>query len=92
MHDQSRAEELLTAGLKLLKLRRSELGTLPKGQREKQVLAWWLYGKTTVKRRWLAEQLAMGYETRVSQAANLVETTRDPAVLSMKKQLINYGI
>lgn len=34
----------------------------------------------------------MGYETRVSQAASLVEATRDPAVLTTKKKLINYGI
>ncbi|SPE55055.1 hypothetical protein SBV1_2030008 [Verrucomicrobia bacterium] len=31
--------------------------TTPKGQIEKQVLAWWLYGRTTVARRWIAENL-----------------------------------
>jgi len=48
------------------------LSRLPKGQTEKLVLAWWLYGQTTVRRRWVAEQLRMGYETRVSQAVGLV--------------------
>jgi len=91
-HDQSRAEEMLVAGLKVLKMRRTELATRPKGQLEKQVLAWWLYSNTAVKRRWLAERLGMGYETRVSQAASQVASTRDRAVLAMKNKLINCEI
>jgi putative transposase len=90
-HDQSRAERMLVAGLKLLKVRRSDLTSLPKGQAEKQVLAWWLYGNTTVKRRWVAEHLAMGYETRVSQAVSAVEASRDPAVIRMKSRLMEHG-
>ena len=42
LHNQSRAEEMLTAGLRLLKLGLADLEALPKGQLEKQVLAWWL--------------------------------------------------
>jgi hypothetical protein len=90
-HDQSRAERMLVAGLKRLKVRRSDLASLPKGQPEKQVLAWWLYGNTTVRRRWLAEQLEMGYETRISQAAGAVEASRDPVVLEMKNKLMEHG-
>ena len=82
---------MLAAGLKRLDVRRSDLATLPKGQPEKQVLAWWWYGHTAVKRRWLAEPLVMGYETRVSQAASAVETTRDPVVLEMKNKLVKYA-
>ena len=51
-----------------------------------------VYGSTTVSRRWLAEQLEMGYETRVSQAVSWVEKSRSPAVLSMKNSLKNCGI
>jgi REP element-mobilizing transposase RayT len=91
-HDQSRAEEMLVAGLDLLKLRREDLPNLPKGQTEKQVLAWWLYGQTTAKRRWIAEQLAMGYETRVSQAVSWAESSPAPAVRQMKKKLAEYGL
>jgi REP element-mobilizing transposase RayT len=87
-HDQSHAERMLGAGLRLLKLAGRELSALPKGQREKQVLAWWLYGRTTVKRRWLAERLAMGYETRISQAVAEVESSREPEVLTLKKKLM----
>jgi len=48
------------------------LAGTPKGQIEKQVLAWWLYGRTAVARRWLAENLRMGHETRVYQSINIV--------------------
>ncbi len=91
-HDRSRAEEMLKVGLNLLKVRRSILATWPKGRQEKQVLAWWVYGNTSVTRRWLAEQLAMGYETRVSQAAALVESARDPTLLLMKQKLLKYRL
>ena len=40
--------QMLGAGLRALGLRTGDLATLPKGQREKLVLAWWLYGQTTV--------------------------------------------
>lgn len=91
-HGQSRAEEMLARGLGRLRLKPEGLARLPKGQKEKFVLAWWLYGRTTVKRRWLAQRLAMGYETRVSQAVKWVETTREPAVNKMKNKLLEYGL
>jgi hypothetical protein len=75
-------------GLRLLKLGRADPGALPKAQTEKQVQAWWLYGGTTVKRRWLAERLAMGYETRISQAVRGGETSGEPTVLGRKNELI----
>ncbi|SPE61705.1 hypothetical protein SBV1_740038 [Verrucomicrobia bacterium] len=43
-----------------LGLEQADLAQTPKGQIEKQVLAWWLYGRTTVARRWIAENLKMG--------------------------------
>ena len=91
-HDQSRAEAMLAAGLRALGIRSGDLATLPKGQREKLVLAWWLYGQTTVRRRWIAEQLRMGYETRVSQAVSLVESSREPLLQKMKRKLNQCGI
>ena len=91
-HDQSRAEAMLKAGLTALGIRSADLATLPKGQTEKLVLAWWLYGQTTVRRRWVAEQLRMGYETRVSQAVSLVESSREPLLQKMKRKLNQCGI
>lgn len=46
-HDQSRAEDMLAAGLTALGIRSEDLAKLPKGQTEKMVLAWWLYRQTT---------------------------------------------
>ena len=90
-HDQSRAEDMLAAGLTALGIRGEDLARLPKGQTEKLVLAWWLYGQTTVNRRWVAEQLRMGYETRVSQAVSWVESSREPVVKAMKNKLNQRG-
>jgi putative transposase len=86
-HDQSRAENMLTRGLAALGIRSQDLASLPKGQTEKQVLAWWLYSRTTVRRRWVAKQLAIGYETRVSQAVRLVESSRKAIISEMKSKL-----
>ena len=68
------------------------LGAAAQGTGEKLVLAWWLYGRTTVRRRWLAEQLRMGYETRVSQAVGLVESSHNRTVQAMKNKLIQCGM
>jgi putative transposase len=92
LHDQSRAEYLLRAGLAALGLAAGELTDLPKGQPEKLVLAWWLYGQTTVPRRWVAEQLSLGYPTRVSQALSLVQSSRDPILRHLKEKLAKLGI
>jgi hypothetical protein len=86
-HDQSRAEAMLASGLAALGIRSEDLANLPKGQTEKLVLAWWLYGRTAVGRRWVAAQLAMGYETRVSQAVSLVESSRKTIINEMKRKL-----
>jgi putative transposase len=90
-HDQAEAERILAGGLRTLELRREGLVTLPKGQPEKQVLAWWLHGRTTVTRRWIAEHLAMGYESRVSQAVRWVESIRAGQILKMKLRLEGSG-
>jgi len=86
-HDQRQAERMLQLGTGRLGLRPGELARMTKGQRAKQVLAWWLHGPTTVTRRWIAEKLRMGYETRVSQAVSRVETSHAREVIEMKKRL-----
>ncbi|MDR3564118.1 MAG: transposase [Negativicutes bacterium] len=86
-HDQAQAGRMLEAGMKLLGLTGADLKKGPNGQTEKQVLAWWLYGRTTVTRRWLAETLRMGYETRISQAVSWVESNRTQAVAAMRNKL-----
>jgi len=48
---------------------------------EKHVLAWWMQGRTSVSRGWMAEHLAMGYKSRVSQAIRWVKSNRAVEVL-----------
>jgi hypothetical protein len=45
---------MLERGMRVLGLRREDLANEPKGQLKKRVLAWWVYGHTTVTRRWIA--------------------------------------
>ena len=63
------------------------LAKTPKGQREKQVLAWWLCEQTTVTRRWVAERLKMGHESRVAQALPLVRCGRSDDLAGIKARL-----
>lgn len=86
-HDQAEAERLLALGLRKLGLRRAALAALPKGQLEKQVLAWWLHRQTIVSRRWIADNLKMGYPSRVSQAVHWVESNRTSKVAELKRKL-----
>jgi hypothetical protein len=69
-HDETAARALLVKGLKALGRSEGEAAVLPKGAPEKTVLAWWLREWTTVSLRWVSEALAMGHDTRVSQAVN----------------------
>ena len=75
-----------------LRVGSEDLASLPKGRTEKLVLAWWWYGRTTVRRRWVAKQRAMGYETRVSQAVSLVESSRKAIINEMKSKLSRCDI
>ena len=64
----------------------------PKGQLEKRVLAWWVYGHTTVTRGWIAENLRMGYESGVSRAVSFVESSAANEVMTMKSKLRNTDV
>ena len=78
--------------MRALGLRRPELSAKPKGLLEKKVLAWWVFGHTVAPRRWLAEKLWMGYETAVSRAVSLVESSKDKRVNDMKGRLSKTGL
>ena len=90
-HEQRQAERMLPLGMGSLSLGPGELAGMPKGQKQKQVLAWWLHGRTTVTRRWIAENLKMGYETRV-QTVSRVESSRAQDVLEMKRRLMGLSL
>ncbi len=91
-HDMSQAERRLERGMRVLGLRRGDLAKAPKGQLEKRVLAWWVYGHTTVTRRWIAENLMMEYESGVSRAVSFVEFNATKEVIAMKSKLKNAGV
>ena len=59
---------------------------------EKRILAWWVYGHTTVTRRWIAESLRMGYESGVSRAVSFVESSAANEVMTMKSKLRNADV
>jgi putative transposase len=69
-HDLAAAERALARGLEVLGLTEEGLSRLPKGAREKVVLAWWVRQRTTVPLRWVSERLAMGHYSRGSQAVS----------------------
>ena len=65
----------------------ADLLGLPKGAKEKQVLAWWLRTRTVVSRDWVSQQLQMGHTSRVTQAVATVKRTRDRAVVAWRERL-----
>jgi REP element-mobilizing transposase RayT len=86
-HGETQGELLLEKGLRALGLREQELGSMPKGKLEKQVLAWWLCGHTTVARRWVSDRLAMGHASRVTQVLRSVQQSRETCIVDWKKIL-----
>lgn len=86
-HGEAEAERMLARGLRALDLETAALPDLPKGTPEKQALAWWLCQRTTVRRRWVSERLAMGDESRVTQAIRRVNANRDQDLIRCQHQL-----
>jgi hypothetical protein len=78
---------MLAKGIAVLWMPPERSAKTPKGQREKQVLAWWVCEQTTVTRRRVAERLKMGHESRVAQALHLVRCGRSDDVTKMKAKL-----
>ena len=75
-HRGREAEEELKWALRVLGWRKGSWESGAKGSEEKAVLAWWLRKRTVAGRRWVAERLGMGYETRVTAASGMVERAR----------------
>ena len=84
-HDRQIAEKQLYAMLKALGLRVEDLPTMPKGAREKKLLAWGLRTFTTVSREWITQRLCMGHVSRVTQS--VCEVSRQPEYQDDKDRL-----
>jgi hypothetical protein len=78
---------LLALGLEVMGMAGVDLEQSAKGMAEKQVLAWWLCGRTTVRRRWVSEPLGMRDESRVSQAIRAVKRPADPRLAKLKAKI-----
>lgn len=85
---EAEAERLLGEGLAALGLPAAGLAERPKGLAEKQVLAWWLRGRTTMGRRWISARLGMGEESGVSRAVRRVQAGKDGKLKSLKRRLL----
>jgi len=84
-HDERYADKLIQAGLSALGLKRTELAGLRKGEKRKQVMAWWLSRQTSAEGEWISRQLHMGHRTAVSKAAKAVEEGMDPDLNILRK-------
>ncbi len=84
-YDQQAAENLLRPMLKELGVQEADLQTLPKGAREKKLLAWGFRTFTTVSREWITQRLNMGHVSRVTQSVN--EVNRNAEYQDGKLQL-----
>lgn len=84
-HDEVEADRILSAGLGCLGVDRMSLAGLPKGAPEKAVLAWYLRRHTVASRSWIAKQLCMGDESRVTKLIPDVE--RDELYVDLRKKL-----
>jgi putative transposase len=86
-HGEEHAEGRLGKGLKILRLSAQDLASMPKGQLEKKVLAWWLCQHTTVTRRWVSERLGMGHVSRITQALREVREGQESPLAELKDKL-----
>ena len=87
-HGEVEAERMLRKGMEVLGLKAEGLAGRHKGAAEKQVLAWWLRGRTTMGRRWVSERLRMGEESGVSRAVRWVEAGRGGELKRLKERLL----
>ena len=85
--DRRTAEELLAAALDAVGLSACDLSRLRKDDARKQAVAWLLRKHTTVRNRWLSEQLAMGHETRISQSVPAVAQAEGGELARLRQAL-----
>ena len=88
-HDERAASARLEQGLAVYGLTEENLATLKKGDKRKQVLAWWLSRRTCVGSDWISERLVMGHRTSVPKASWLVERGKDPELNRLQRKVKN---
>ena len=64
------------------------MGQAPKNLGEKKVLAWCMWHRKIVGRRWLSQRLWIGQEFGVTRAARRVKSDQDAELKRLKPQLL----
>ncbi len=72
----------------MLGLSYASLQAMPKGAREKQVLAWLIRTRTTVSNEWVSDHLFSGHPDGVSRFVSRIEGTKDKCLLVLKKKVL----
>ncbi len=86
---QRQAEQLLTTAMDSLKLSRDELKHLKKMDPRKQAICWYLKQNSSVRSRWITEQLHMGDTGNTSLATRNVKNATDGLLFELRKRVIN---
>jgi len=85
-HDERYADKTIQAGMLALGLKSAELAGLRKGDKRKQVVAWFIKRRTSAGSEWISRQLNMGHRTAVSKAAKAVDDGRDEELIFCEKR------
>ncbi len=86
-HDQLRAEELLSEGLRHLKISLEEVMALRQCDARKQALAWLVKSQTVVGDDWIVPRLKMGHRSNVSRAIKAFGETASPRHRKLRRLL-----
>jgi hypothetical protein len=81
------ARKLLAAGLEALGLHAEDLCRTRKSDGRKQLLAWLVRRQTTMRNKWISQELQMGHEINVSRAVSRVARGEDKELMRLKKRV-----
>ncbi|MHC5036742.1 MAG: hypothetical protein ACYTHM_05465 [Planctomycetota bacterium] len=87
LHDEIGAEKWLSHGLMVLGVNPEDLPTLKLCAPEKAVIAWLIRTRTTVRNRWIAERLVMGYPGNVSAYVKKAREANTGLLLELRRKL-----
>ncbi len=89
-HDEQAAEELLEKGMSILRITRSSLAGMKKGDDRKKAIAWLIRKNTSVKNEWISKALQMGNVATVSRSVGAVETASEGCLFELKAKMSEF--
>ena len=87
MHDEHRAEELVTKAFKILEIDDTGLSVMKKSDPRKQAIAWLLKQKTSVSNVWIANRLCMGHYTAVNNAVYALHQGKKRNIKKLRRKI-----